>query len=296
MLGRFHWLILALGLISLSAKAEVIQWFSDAGQVNLDSQNSAMDASYTFELGVFQNGFVPSSQNVSQWAANWVAADSTIFNGTTQRFTDQFVVVNNSTPFIVGAEAWIFGYRITPTGTERILFRDVSWTWPAPNPMNPIATEWNAMDASEVVVGSINSNGSLFLMKSSRQQTFTQWQTEYLTSEPLNTANDDPDNDGISNLLEFVFGTLPKTPNAPTVTPLILAGGNMQISIPRRMDRLVNSLIVEVSGNLTHWDSGSSYTQVVADDAAALIVRDLTTLDATHPRRFMRVRASLPSP
>ncbi len=293
MLARFHWLIVVIGLAGFVAKAEEIQWFSDAGQVNLDSQNQAMDAGYTFEIGVFSGGVMPTPQNISQWSANWVAADSTTFNGTALRFNNLFVVTNNHAPFVVGANAWIFGYKTTPIGTERILFRSVDWTWPAPNPMNPFVIEWNAKDATIVVLGSINGSGTPSLMKSARQQTFGQWQTEYLTGEPLNTPNDDPDQDGVSNVLEFVFGTLPKAPNPPTATPSTLVAGNMQMSVPRRTDRLAN-LVIEVSANLIHWNSGASHTEIISNDASALVVRDLTPIDAAHPWRFMRLRVTLP--
>ena len=161
--------------------------------------------------------------------------------------------------------------------------------------MNPVPTEWNTKDADIVVLGSVNGSGSPYLMKSARGQDFSQWQSEQLAGEPLNAAGDDPDNDGASNLLEFVFGTSPKTAGAPVATPVSLAGGKLQISIPRRIDRPA-SLTVEVSGDLTNWVSGAANTEVVADDVSALVVRDLTPLDSVHPRRFMRLKAEPAAP
>lgn len=249
-----------------------------------------MDAGLQFELGVFSNGFVPTSRNVGLWSAHWVAADSTSYNATTQRFADQFAVTHNNSPFLIGTHAWIFGYRITPTGTDRILFRNTNWTWPAPDPMNPLAMNWNAATANQVVLGAINAGGSPFLMKSAATRTFAQWQTEHLAGEPLNGPGDDPDKDGSSNLLEFVYGTPPKSAGAPTATPVTLVGGLAQITIPRRSDHLA-VLTVEVSGNLSDWQSGPAATQLVDDGEAALVVRDLVTLGPAHPRRFMRLKA-----
>ncbi|MEY3897401.1 MAG: hypothetical protein RLZZ214_2922 [Verrucomicrobiota bacterium] len=275
--------------------AEIISWSSAADKINLDGTGMAMDAGFHFELGVFSGGFVPTGMNVDQWSSHWVVADATSYNVTTRRFSDLFTVANNNTPFVAGATAWIFGYRITSTGTERILFRRTDWTWPSPDPMNPIPTEWNAKDADMVVLGSVNASGSPFLMKSARQQNFAQWQTETLTGEPLNSPGDDPDKDGASNLLEFVFGTPPKTAGAPVITPISRVGGTLQIAIPRRLDHPA-LLTVEVSGDLTNWASGPAHTEVVADDASGLHVRDLTPLDSAHPKRFMRLKAEPAAP
>ncbi len=122
---------------------------------------------------------------------------------------------------------------------------------------------------------------------------FAQWQTEFLDGEPLNKPADDPDKDGVSNLLEFVFGTAPKTANAPVATPVALQSGHAVITIPRRIDHLV-TLTVEVSGNLVTWNSGPLHTAIVSDEVAALVVRDLTPLSPANPRRFIRLKASLP--
>lgn len=275
--------------------AETISWFSDPDQTNLDAAGAPMDAGFQFELGVFSGGFVPTSMNVGQWSAHWVVADSTTYNPTSRRFADQVMVANNNPPFLPGADAWILGRRVTSTGTDRILLRGLGWTWPAPDPMNPIAMEWNVKDAAVVVLGSVGGSGSPFLMKSARERTFTQWQTENFAGESLNGPGDDPDKDGVSNLLEFVFGTLPKTAGAPTATPMSLVNGRLQISIPRRIDHPA-VLTVQVSGNLTSWASGPGHTEIIADDVSSLTVRDLTPVDPANPMRFMRLKAEPAAP
>ena len=96
-------------------------------------------------------------------------------------------------------------------------------------------------------------------------------------------------------MLEYVFGTPPESAGAPTATPVAVVGGHLQITIPRRIDHPA-TLIVEVSDDLTSWHSGPAYTAVVSDGLAALVVRDLTPMDADHPRRFMRLKAAVPAP
>ena len=113
--------------------------------------------------------------------------------------------------------------------------------------------------------------------------------------EPLDAPGDDPDLDGTNNLMEFIFGTPPKTPGPPVATPVALASGSLQISIPRRSDHVAD-LTAEVSSDLALWQSGPAHTNVIDENPSSLIVRDLTPLDTAHPRRFIRLKASLPSP
>jgi hypothetical protein len=276
-------------------EAGTIAWFSDPLQTNLDGSQVPMDAGFHFELGVFSDGFVPTRQNVTQWAARWVAAGSTDYQPATRRFTGLQAVADNNSPFLAGTRAWIFGYRVTPTGTDMILLRNTAWLWPAPDPFNPIPLEWNVAAADQVVLGSLGTGGSPFLMRSARVQFFTQWQAELLAGEPLAGPRDDPDGDGSPNLLEFVFGTPPMSAGPPAATPVTLPGGHLQMAIPRRADRPA-LLTVEVSGDLSDWRSGEAATQIVEDGASVLVVRDLTASGPFHPARFMRLKVESAAP
>ncbi len=282
---------------AVPASAETIVWFCDANSPNRDSAGVAMDSGFQFELGVFAAPFVPTAANAALWSAHWTAADAVSYDASTQRFTGQFPVMGNPAPFLVGAKAWIFGHRVTPTGTEGILFRASDWLWPAPNPMNPFTLDWNAKDADEVVLGSINPDASPFLMQSVLVKTYAQWRTTELAGEAFDGPNDDPDQDGTSNLLEFVFGTPPGQASPPVATPLALVETNgqrfVQTTIPRRLDHLA-TLTVEVSGDLLTWNSGAPHTTVISDTQASLVVRDTTPLAPPVAKRFLRLRAVLP--
>lgn len=291
----FRFIYLASFLAGSRINAETISWFSDANEINLDGSGAPMGSGFHFELGVFSGGFVPTRQNSIQWATHWVAADSTAYNPTTRRFADLFAVAHNHNPFLQGTHAWIFGRRVSATGTEMILLRNSGWIWPAPDPMNPIPLDWNVATADQVVMGELNAGGAPFLMKSANVRTFTQWQAEHLAGEPLAGSEDDPDKDGSSNLLEFIFDTAPMTANPPSATPVTLAGGHMQIAIPRRADRPA-LITVEVSGNLADWQSGPTATQIVGDGMEILVVRDLAPLGSSHPKRFMRLKAEPAAP
>jgi len=277
-----------------AAHGNKLSWFCDEADDKLDSYGQPMNAGYEFQLGVFDAGFEPSAANITSWFAHWNPADSAQYDPGKTRFAGFYEVEDNPAPFLVNAKAWVFGRRTSETGSEWILFRKATWLWPAPDQMNPFTIDWNAKDADIVVIGTIHSSGSPFLMKSASVRSYAQWQTAHLAEEPLNSPNDDPDADGTPNLLEFAFGTSPTAANAPVATPVVLdENGHPVITIPRRLDHLANYL-VEVSGNLVDWQSGPAHTEILQNDAAALRVRDLTPLSPSNPKRFIRLKVTLP--
>lgn len=300
-------------LLGATASANRINWFSTLNRTNLTSTGQPMDAGFRFELGVFINGFTPTSANTSQWAANWRSAQRTRYNPSSdvRRFTSAFIVEDNDAPFTVGANAYCWGFRGNAASGEWILIRNTAWTWPAPNPFSPFPLSWNAADAATpvtgvVILGSVIASGSPHLMQSAAvtnsappTTSWAVWQADELDGVTLNGPNDDADGDGISNLIEFAFGTTPKTANTPVATPSSILDLNgqryLQITVPRRVDHAA-TLVIEVSSDLVNWSSGVSHTQVVSNTLASLVVRDLTPLSSSATKRFMRVRAIPPTP
>jgi hypothetical protein len=282
----------------LSAQ-DSITWNSDANSTNLTSNGGLMGGGFRFEIGVFVGSFVPTPGNLDQWLANWVSADGVFYDPITRRFSGSTVLITNSAPFTEGKQGYVLGFSGNTASGEWILFRAPTWNWLSATNAPPSFEEWFARDATPVV-GTIHASGSPFLMKSAAVSngvlvptTFSQWQADQLTGEPLNGANQDPDQDGVVNLLEFVFGTPPRVAGTPVATPVTLVSGALQITIPRRLDRIA-TLVVEVSSNLSVWNSGSGFTNTIQNDANALVVRDLTVQSGANPRRFIRLRASVP--
>ncbi len=295
-----HWkCFLIVPLLMAGVQAKTINWYSTTQKVNLASNGQNMDGSFQFQLGAFNSGFVPTVGNISQWASNWVSADTGTYNPnqSATSFDENFTVTGNAAPFTIGASAYVWGRSTGTTKDEWILFRKSTWTWPAPSPMDPFESSWNAATADQVILGSINSSGTPFLMKSAAIFSYPQWVAAQLTNEPRNAANQDPDHDGVSNLMEFVFGTLPLVPNAATPMPLSLVDDSgqkfLQISIARRTDHPA-TLVVEVSSDLSQWHSGAEHTVTMEDSATALVIRDLTPYNPANPKRFMRLKATLP--
>jgi len=256
-----------------------------------------MDADYRFELGVFTGTFVPNDTNKTSWAAHWNVMQRKAYDAAEKRYDGEFTPEDNDSPFIEGKAVYVWGFRGDAAAGEWILFRANDWTFP--NAFAPLNYQWFAKNAT-CVIGSINLTGTPFLMQSAAvtnaappTTTWVQWQATNLANEPLNGANDDPDKDSVSNLLEFVSGTSPKSAGGPPQMPIAMVGGFLQITIPRRIDHKA-TLVVEVSSDLTTWNSGTNETEVVSNGLMTLIVRDKTPFAPPLIRRFMRLRASLP--
>lgn len=286
-------------VLGLPAAGSTLAWFSTPQATNFDSTGAPMNSGFQFQVGVFKNGFQPTALNTAQWLTHWQAAATVNYAETSKRFDGIFTVDNNLAPFSSGAQGWVFGRRDTVTGSEWILFRSTSWTWPSPNPMSPFTIDWSAAQATTVVLGQINPSGSPFLMRSAAVTSWDQWRAAQLAGQSLDGPSDDPDGDGVTNLLEYAFGSSPTQPGPAPLTPatLVWVDGKryLQISVPRRSDRQV-TWVVEVSGDLVQWHSGPAVTQVVTQTPDALVVRDLVAYEPPTTRRFMRVRASLPVP
>jgi hypothetical protein len=304
MSGRIAALILAfVALAGWRAPAETINWFCDPGSTNLDSGGEAMDAGFRFEVGVFRGGFVPTSSNTADWAQHWTPAQRVVYNSQNQWFTGTATVTANPAPFIAGESAYIWGFRGSAGSGEWILFRNNSWEWPVPNPLNPFGIDWSAAAADQVVLGSIDADGAPFLMQSAAvagvtppSTTWAQWLEEQLAGETHNGEHDDPDGDSWSNLLEFALGSSPtdgaSRPEIGIELVEILGDRFLRATIPRRIDHLV-TLTVQVSSDLVTWSSGPSEIEVIDDGLVSLVVRDRTPASATTGRRFLRVQAQL---
>ncbi|BCU77643.1 hypothetical protein llg_23580 [Luteolibacter sp. LG18] len=286
-------------MIVSCASARNIRWFCNPLTTNLTSTGATMDGSFRFELGVFANGFTPTAGNTASWAANWVPAQRTLYNATNRLFTEEYTVVDNTAPFAVGAVAYVWGFG-GPTGSEWILFRASTWTWPQADPLNPIALSWNASSATQVIVGSINATTPPSLMRSAAVSSsappptpWPQWQGEMLVGTSQNGPNDDPDGDGVPNALEFILGTDPQLPDrgSAITTAIVEAGGQnyLQLGLPRLSDRTA-TVVPEVSTDLILWSSGGSVTSVIAATPSLLTVRVLSPVVAGTTRQFVRFR------
>ncbi len=292
------YLLIGVPLVIGSADAETIFWNSSLQKTNLTSIGQNMDGTFQFQLGVFSGGFVPTAANTTQWATYWVSADAASYNPATvtRAFDGEFTLTGNIAPLLIGVKAYVWGRSAGTIKDEWILLRKSDWILPNAGASPPNFYDWRAEDADQVILGTINASGSPFLMKSEAVFSYAQWRDASLAGEPLNGPNDDPDHDGVTNLLEFVFGTPPgqasALPPAPTSFVEIAGQSHLQISIPRLRNRLA-AVTVEVSTDLINWSSGDTFTAEVSNAADVLVVRDKTPIGPGLPKRFMRLKAEM---
>ena len=167
----------AIAVLAMKIHAEVtITFASTQFGTNLKSDGSAMDSSFTFELGTFGNGFAPTAGNTDQWLANWTPLTNssgiavpeasvqygtinTIF-GPTDGFSSSATLEHNDSPFGIGQQGYIFGYDSLSGEADWILLTNTDPTpdeWTYANATGISFTEsWTVGTAGDAIVGNVN--------------------------------------------------------------------------------------------------------------------------------------------
>jgi len=126
---------------------------------------------------------------------------------------------------------------------------------------------------------------------------FASWIEGYPEVGSETAPEDDPDGDGLQNLMEYALGGNPSLAGGdpvPATTASTVEGLDyLTMTIPRNPDTEGITWIVEVCSELGGWVGGPPHTVVVSDTATELVVRDATPM-GNAPRRFIRLRISQP--
>lgn len=174
----------ALAMVCLhgGAFASTVFWGSEFEDLLFTSSGQELDTSFSFEIGTF-GGFIPTYQNVDQWAANWKVFDRAFdpdANG--WNAADQFFVgtvehntlggsdspdANPADVFVQGERIYLWVYNsksIVPGSewalvTDTVLAGDVAAQWAIPDPLDPPGTsyELKLVDADTAVIGGVNN-------------------------------------------------------------------------------------------------------------------------------------------
>jgi hypothetical protein len=115
------------------------------------------------------------------------------------------------------------------------------------------------------------------------------------------TSAADPDNDGLSNLLEYAFGSSPiqSQRHADVSSMSTTNGSNRDLTlVHRRSKSAAVTFSYESSANLTTWSPASPAVTVIQADAdgdnLTEIVSAVLSTPSTEPRQFLRVKATAP--
>jgi hypothetical protein len=300
----------AFSFTSQTSAQTPISWNSPPNATNITSTGAPMDGSFRFELGVFSDGFTPTTSNMAEWAVNWHPSHSTFYNPNSKRFAGTHNVDSNASPFTANKPVYVWGFKGSPQEAEWILFRASNWNRPSSSGTpGPGLTPWEAQKAS-TVVGRINPDynprSNPFLMQTEAVTSARPPKTEWATWKELalagGTGDVDPsgdfDKDGAPNLLEFAMGSDPKKGGGLPATPAQIMKNSsdkfLQMTIPRRIDHQAILTVEVASHPAGPWQSGPTYTTEVSNDINSLIVRDNTPMGPGSPHRFMRLNVALP--
>lgn len=139
--------------------AQTLDWGSEVFSDLADSEGNPLDSMFVFELGSFVNGFVPDETNVHSWISNWRVFDSASFDGGLGYFTSTVQMNDDGTSSNPTASAinfqglsaylWIRNDDDAVEGSEWLLTRSDSWTFPGADPGccdNETPLQWSVSD------------------------------------------------------------------------------------------------------------------------------------------------------
>ena len=290
---KLELVFLSWAFTSVPLLAGGINWGSALfGDTFQDSQGQPLDSSWTFYLGYFESDFIPTLQNRSQWGVNWTTLDITNYDPDSSEFNSSWENDGVSD----GNRGYIWGLNRNLPANEWILMRNDSWIVPVDSPINP-SVNWETTEVTTFAAGSEPT-----------EQTFV---TEVTTGEPplllgsewlalnfepaelndpqIGSFDADPDQDGLSNLEEFAFGTEPKTSDTICIE-IVIVGSVFKFRSPKVRQVGVN-YSGQVSSDLDEWEVSSAQVVLEADELTSLLFRDLTPI--TQSPRFARIAIQL---
>lgn len=131
---------------------------------------------------------------------------------------------------------------------------------------------------------------------------FDQWRTEHFTESELADPNISgpsaaPAGDGVSNLLKYAFGLLPKEPADPSLLPQShIEADHLHLTYSQLKAAMDVDLTVEVSSDLLTWESGTAAVETVnvedLGDTERIVVRLLPAVSEST-RLFGRLSGQL---
>ena len=282
------WVVTALPLYSGG-----VRWNSSFfGDSYRDSEGQLLDSSWVFYLGYFSNTFAPTRQNQSQWAANWVTLDIAEYDPA----ISQFEAVWSNDGASSGNLGYIWGLNRSHPNNEWILMTNDSWIVPLNSELIP-DVNWETSNASVFVVGNQAEEQIFVTEKTVGEPPLligSQWLAWMFEPTEQNDPqvggwDADPDNDGLSNLAEFAFGTKPQVADTVQIEVMI-EEGVFKFRSPK-VRQVAVSYQGQVSSELINWEGGFGQVVLEREEFSSLLFRDLNPI--LQGPRFARVVVQL---
>jgi len=156
-------------------------------------------------------------------------------------------------------------------------------------------------EAGEVALTLYGDQGQGALVKlsipPSNLKTYEDWAIANFSNDQQRDFNDDPDQDGVTNLLEYAFGSNPNDDASHHEAELILldtaSARRLAVEFKRFSAASDIDYLVEFSGDLEHWEQPSEIHESVFSDPklpeheTVVVSRELSQ---STPKQFVRVR------
>jgi hypothetical protein len=131
-------------------------------------------------------------------------------------------------------------------------------------------------------------------------ETFASWISGFGELGGQTAPTDDPDGDGINNLMEYALAGGDPDSSDCEILPvaLIVTDGNqnyLALTVQKNPAVIGTTCLVEVSGDLVDWNAGTGHTVVVSETADTLIVRDSPPMGGSISR-FLRLKVASEQP
>ncbi len=211
-----------------------------------------------------------------------------LFQIVIERFTSSDVVSQTFQLLVAAAD----GTATIPSGKTWTLTNNITWFTNL-----TIDGAINTAGFNLVIPGTITVSAGASVTNTSGVISYLNRQGQQIsgtTNLIVNAVNDvaDLDGDGLTSLMEFGLGADPSTPSVTELPTVQNVGGHLELTVMHPAGAVGVTRIVEVSGNLTQWDSGTGFTQTISDTTTngirTWVVRDL----GSGAQRDIRFRVS----
>jgi|GEM_PF-1384830 len=306
------------GTITAQVTSEDVNWSSNFfAAANRDSTGGRLDGRYTFHLGVFHGapaGWEPTAANTAQWAQYWKTADAVSYNTLTSNFSSSYTAKAQVEGVSLGGKrGYVWSCDRGYPAAEWMLLTNPLWIWPSAGSTAPggFSTTWT-VDGSSAIVGQVGQvgQGGVHLRTAAVLGSlppllrWEMWREAHFTpgeivgeDATVSGWQADPNGNGRTNLVEFAFGTEPRTArvDGAPVEGTMEVGGERYLTLGVARDPNAAVVITaEVSSDLVSWYSAGTHVTLEQETPGSLMFRKLTPMSGSNPFGAMRLRVSLP--